>query len=168
MADALEQARQRMIAKRFGGNANGARTGGAGTARSKAKGSLSGPGGDDKKLSGVLKKMQMNPLNGVEEVNIFKNDGNVIHITKPRITASIPCNTFSVSGPSEEKPLTDLLPGIIPQLGEESMERLREYASAISAQQGGAAAADDDDDDDEVPDLVENFEEAAKEVDNLD
>ena len=163
MADALEEARKRMIAKRFGGNADGAKTGGKGSMALKAKGALGGAGGDDKKLSSVLKKMQMQPLNGIEEVNIFKSDGNVIHIKQPKIQASIPCNTFSINGRGEEKALTDLLPGIIPQLGPESMDKLREYAAQISAAQGGAAeGADDDDDDDEVPDLVENFEEAAK------
>lgn len=39
---------------------------------------------DDKKLSGVLKKMALTDLKGVEEVNIFKADGSVIHITAPK------------------------------------------------------------------------------------
>lgn len=28
----------------------------------------------------------MNPLNGIEEVNIFKDDGAVIHIRQPKST----------------------------------------------------------------------------------
>jgi nascent polypeptide-associated complex subunit beta len=39
---------------------------------------------DDSKLSGVLKKMALQPLNGVEEVNIFKDNGEVIHIVQPK------------------------------------------------------------------------------------
>jgi hypothetical protein len=39
---------------------------------------------DDKKLGSVLKKMSMTSINAVEEVNIFKNDGSVIHITGPK------------------------------------------------------------------------------------
>jgi hypothetical protein len=39
---------------------------------------------DDKKLGSVLKKMSMTNITGVEEVNIFKNDGTVIHITGPK------------------------------------------------------------------------------------
>ena len=62
MSQSMEEARKAMIAKRFGGNPNGARTGGAGTARNKSKGGLRGTGGDDKKLSAVLKKMQMQQL----------------------------------------------------------------------------------------------------------
>ena len=34
---------------------------------------------DDKKLSGVLKKMALTDIKGVEEVNIFKNDDGVIN-----------------------------------------------------------------------------------------
>jgi hypothetical protein len=32
----------------------------------------------------VLKKMALTDIKGVEEVNIFKNDGTVIHITGPK------------------------------------------------------------------------------------
>ena len=39
---------------------------------------------DDKKLGGVLKKMALQPINGVEEVNIFINTGEVIHIKQPK------------------------------------------------------------------------------------
>jgi len=160
---AMEEARRKMIEKRFGGNNNGAKTGGAGTQRLKAKGTVK-TGGEDLKLGGALKKMQLQPINGVEEVNIFKADGNVIHITQPKIQASIPSNTYVISGATETKPLQDLLPGILHQLGPESMERLRQYAAQM---QGGSAAAagsipEAADEDDDVPELVENFEEAAK------
>lgn len=163
MNAAMEEARQKMIEKRFGGNANGAKTGGAGSMRMKAKGTHKS-GGDDLKLGGVLKKMGLTAINGIEEVNIFKSDGNVIHIVQPKIQVSLPSNMYVVTGPAETKPLQDLLPGILHQLGPESMERLRQYAAQM--QGGGAipsvAEGDEEDDDDDVPDLVENFEEAAK------
>ena len=61
------------------------------------------------------------------------------------------------------KQLTELLPNILNQLGPEGLERLRKYAESLGvpgvSQNNAAAAADDDDD--EVPELVENFEEAA-------
>ena len=41
----MDEARKAMIAKRFGGNASGARTGGEGTARRKNKGSMKSSGG---------------------------------------------------------------------------------------------------------------------------
>lgn len=67
------------------------------------------------------------------------------------------------------KELTELVPGILNQLGPDSLASLRKLAESYqSLQQGqqrpGAPAAEEDDDDD-VPDLVENFdvEEQAKE-----
>jgi nascent polypeptide-associated complex subunit beta len=44
---------------------------------------------DDKKLGSVLKKMSMTSINAVEEVNIFKNDGSVIHITTPKSMSGV-------------------------------------------------------------------------------
>lgn len=41
----LEEARKAMIAKRFGGNTNGAATGGSGTTRRKNKGAHKSSGG---------------------------------------------------------------------------------------------------------------------------
>eukprot|EP00595_Chromulina_sp_UTEXLB2642_P001817 CAMPEP_0196764786 /NCGR_PEP_ID=MMETSP1095-20130614/6855_1 /TAXON_ID=96789 ORGANISM="Chromulina nebulosa, Strain UTEXLB2642" /NCGR_SAMPLE_ID=MMETSP1095 /ASSEMBLY_ACC=CAM_ASM_000446 /LENGTH=147 /DNA_ID=CAMNT_0042121229 /DNA_START=87 /DNA_END=530 /DNA_ORIENTATION=- len=145
-----------MIAKRFGGNANGAKT--ADGARRNKK-TIHKSGADDKKLQAVLKKMQLNSITGIEEVNIFKNNGEVIHITNPKIQASIPSNTFVVTGNAEVKQMTELLPNILSQLGPESLERLRKYAESLGA--NGTNQSNNDDDDDEVPDLVENFEEAA-------
>ena len=39
---------------------------------------------DDKKLGGVLKKMGFTEMKQMEEVNIFKDDGTVIHIKTPK------------------------------------------------------------------------------------
>jgi nascent polypeptide-associated complex subunit beta len=162
----MEEARKAMIAKRFGGNANGANTGGAVRRKKKAAAKT---GGDDKKLGSVLKKMSMNAINGVEEVNIFKEDGAVIHIRQPKIQCSVPSNTFVVSGHTEVKRLEELLPGILTQLGPESMDYLRAYAEAMGGKAAAAAGKgpavetiqEGEEEDEEVPDLVENFEEAA-------
>ena len=81
----------------------------------------------------------------------------------------MPSNTYVINGSAETKKLEELLPGILTQLGEESMGYLRDFAQrsgAMGAGMGGPAVPeeddeDDDDDDDQVPELVENFEEAA-------
>lgn len=176
--------------------------------------------------------MALQPINGVEEVNIFINNGEVIHIKQPKsqyiasyygaqnlkcriscacvgcipwlvtgaqyidcvmflrfasafivlvfsvvgccllcvvannsfvcyaVQGSVPSNTFVISGAAESKQLTELLPGILNQLGPESMDRLRKYAESLGVTGAGAGAAEEEDDD-EVPELVENFEEAA-------
>jgi nascent polypeptide-associated complex subunit beta len=40
--------------------------------------------GDDKKLQQSLKKLNVQPIQAIEEVNMFKSDGNVIHFAAPK------------------------------------------------------------------------------------
>ncbi len=83
------------------------------------------------------------------------------------VQASIPSNTYVITGASELKRLEELLPGIYTQLGQESADYLRSYAEAMGQMNGAQGGVDtinegnEEEDDDEVPDLVENFEEAA-------
>lgn len=76
-------------------------------------------------------------------------------------------NTFAVYGAGHVKELTELVPGILNQLGPDSLASLRKLAESYQAiqqsQQRPPAAAADDDDDDDVPDLVDNFEQVAVE-----
>lgn len=56
--------------------------GGKGTPRRKAVRKPKAPTGGidgDKKLQNALKKLNVQPLTGIEEVNMFKDDGNVLH-----------------------------------------------------------------------------------------
>jgi nascent polypeptide-associated complex subunit beta len=41
-------------------------------------------GTDDKKLQTALKKLNVQPIQAIEEVNMFKEDGNVIHFAAPK------------------------------------------------------------------------------------
>ena len=41
-------------------------------------------GADDKKLQTALKKLNVQPIQAIEEVNMFKEDGNVIHFSAPK------------------------------------------------------------------------------------
>ena len=63
--------------------------------------------------------------------------------------------------------ITEMLPGILNQLGAESLTHLKRLASNVSGGPGmggmeGTAGALDEEEDDEVPDLVENFDEVSK------
>lgn len=85
------------------------------------------------------------------------------------VQASIPSNTFVVSGNTQVKRLEELLPQILTQLGPESMDYLRSYAESMGALKPKQGAnietineGDEEEEDDDVPDLVENFEEAAE------
>lgn len=60
------------------------RIGGKGTPRRKIKKVSRASGTDDKKLQGVLKKLNVQPIAGIEEVNMFKEDGTVLHFSAPK------------------------------------------------------------------------------------
>merc|ERR1711978_345543 len=116
---------------------------------------------------GSLKKLSVNNIPGIEEVNMIKDDGTVIHFNNPKVQASLAANTFAVTGHAENKQITEMLPGILNQLGAESLTHLKRLASNVSGGQGmggmeGAGGAMDEEEDDEVPDLVENFDEVSK------
>jgi len=141
------------------------RIGGKGTPRRKTKKVHKSSTTDDKKLQATLKKMNVQPIQAIEEVNMFKEDGNVIHFSAPKVQASVPSNTFAIYGNGEDKELTELVPGILNQLGPDSLASLRKLAESYQSLQkkdGGAVGKkdDEDDDDDDIPELVdgENFE----------
>ncbi|KAK4550785.1 Nascent polypeptide-associated complex subunit beta [Oleoguttula mirabilis] len=137
---------------------------GKGTPRRKVKKVHKTSGTDDKKLQTTLKKMNVQPITAIEEVNMFKSDGNVIHFSAPKVHASVPSNTFALYGAGEDKELTELVPGILNQLGPDSLASLRKLAESYQSLQKGGEGEEKkdggDDDDEEIPDLVEgeNFE----------
>jgi len=135
------------------------RIGGKGTPRRKMKRSTKSSGVDDKKLQTALKKLNVQPIQAIEEVNMFKSDGNVIHFAAPKVHAAVPANTFAIYGNGEDKELTELVPGILNQLGPDSLASLRKLAESYQSMQkkegdGDKKDEDDDDDDDEIPALV--------------
>ena len=164
--DSMAAARQKMIAKRFGGagSASCTATGGKGSVRRKKKVVTRSSGAQtDAKLAAALKKLGATNIPGIEEVNLFREDGKVIHFVNPKVQASIAANTYIISGPSETKPLQDLLPSIVSQLGMDNLSQLKSFAEQAGAAGGGALAGGEDDDDDDVPDLVDgNFEEVSE------
>lgn len=155
-----------MIARRFGG-VDQSRTGGKGTVRRKKKTMHKTTTSDDKKLGSTLKKLGVTNIPAIEEVNLFTSDGKVIHFTNPKVQASIAANTYVISGTNEVKALTELLPGIMNQLGPDNLQHLKSIAETMAKPSDAANDAlddidEDDDDDDDVPELVENFEDVSK------
>merc|ERR1712146_530994 len=134
------------------------RTGGKGSVRRKKKAIHKTTTTDDKRLQNTLKRLGVNNIPGIEEVNLFKDNGTVIHFNNPKVQASIAANTYVISGHAETKKLQDLLPGIINQLGPDNLANLKKIAESYSNKKDDDADGDDDD----VPDLVENFEEASQ------
>eukprot|EP00930_Biecheleria_cincta_P042011 TRINITY_DN2888_c0_g2_i5.p1 TRINITY_DN2888_c0_g2~~TRINITY_DN2888_c0_g2_i5.p1 ORF type:complete len:161 (+),score=53.73 TRINITY_DN2888_c0_g2_i5:72-554(+) len=137
------------------------RTGGKGTARRTKLTKHASTGADDKQLQAQLKRLGVNSIPGIEEVNMFQEDGTVLHFSAPKVQASVAANTYVITGHGENKRLEELLPGIINQLGPDNLANLKRIAEGFSAAQsaagGGADAADED-----IPDIGENFEEVSK------
>merc|ERR1712029_1025404 len=117
------------------------RIGGKGTARRKKKFVHRTATTDDKKLQSSLKKLSVNNIPGIEEVNMIKDDGTVIHFNNPKVQASLAANTFAVTGHGENKQITDLLPGILNQLGAESLTHLKKLASNVPSGMDGTDGA---------------------------
>lgn len=64
--------------------------------------------------------------------------------------------------------IAEMLPSILTQLGPDGLKHLKRLASDVVANKISAGAAAADAVDDDVPELVENFEEAAnKDIENI-
>ena len=76
------------------------------------------------------------------------------------VHASVPSNTFAIYGNGEDKELTELVPGILNQLGPDSLASLRKLAESYQTMQKKDGGDSKEDDDDDIPDLVagDNFE----------
>merc|ERR1712118_45904 len=144
--DADVAAAREKLAAKFGA----VRTGGAGSFRRKTRKQGSSGVVDDKALQAQLKRLGVNNIPGIEDVNMFKDDGTVLHFNSPKVQASITANTYVVCGHGETKQLQELLPGIINQLGADNLMNLKRIAEQIGANAGASK-----DDDDDVPDLID-------------
>merc|ERR1711899_691083 len=116
---------------------------------------------DDKKIQQTLKKFSCSNLPGIDEVNMFKEDGNVIHFKNPKVTASPTSNTFTVAGHNEVKKITEI-PGVLNQLGLEGLQGLQQWAKSQGIGQDPAAAKKADG----LADIPEtgNFDEAEEDA----
>ncbi|KAJ3074526.1 Nascent polypeptide-associated complex subunit beta [Podochytrium sp. JEL0797] len=131
------------------------RIGGKGTPRRKVTKPVKTAGSDGKKLEAALKKLNAQSLPGIEEINMFKEDGSVLHFVAPKVSASVENNTIVISGAPTKKDLTELVPGILPQLGADSLNQLRQMAAAFQQQAAaGSSSAAAGSNDDDVPELV--------------
>lgn len=143
-------ARQKLFAK------FDSRIGGKGTQRRKVKATNAKPVvvTDDKKLGGQFKKMGLNQIAGIEEVNMFTDKNEVIHFKEPKVHASLQANTYAITGASDKKSLQEMLPKVISQLGSENLMSLRKVMEQAAANQQVS----------DIPDLADtNFEDVSKE-----
>ncbi|KAJ8040386.1 Transcription factor BTF3-like 4 [Holothuria leucospilota] len=141
------------------------RIGGKGTTRRKRKLVHKTAKGDDKRLQSVLKRLAVNSIHGIEEVNMMKDDGSVIHFNNPKVQASAAANTFAITGLAENKQLEEMLPEILSQLGVETARDVRKLAQGmVDAEAAGMMQSTiEEEDEDDVPTLVGNFDAPSKE-----
>mmetsp|Transcript_122441 Transcript_122441/g.380561 ORF Transcript_122441/g.380561 Transcript_122441/m.380561 type:complete len:160 (-) Transcript_122441:115-594(-) len=148
----VQEAREKMKA-RF----EAVRTGGKGTARRTKRAKHTSHAADDKQLQAQLKRLGVNSIPGIEEVNMFTESGSVIHFSAPKVQASVQANTYVITGHAENKRLEELLPGIINQLGPDNLMNLKRIAEGYAAGAGKAAASADE----EIPEVGESFEDVS-------
>jgi len=143
------------LAQKFG---ESVRIGGKGTQRRKKKTVHKSNVNEDKKLKQAIKRFGVQPLQDIDEVNMFKEDSSVLHFKKPFVQFAVRENLLVVTGAPESKQLTDLLPGILKQVGPKQYEFLKKFAQSAK---GGETIAEEKEED-EVPDLVGgNFDDIA-------
>lgn len=97
---------------------------------------------DDKRIAQTLKKFNCSPLPAIDEVNMFKEDGTVIHFKNPTVKASPTSNTFTISGHNENKKITEI-PGVLNQLGLEGLQGLQAWAKSQGLMDGNGPNPDE-------------------------
>ncbi|XP_055344152.1 transcription factor BTF3 homolog 4-like [Paramacrobiotus metropolitanus] len=142
------------------------RIGGKGTARRKKKVMHHPVVKDDKQLINTLKKLGANPIPGIEEVNLFKDNNTVTVIKNPKVQTALACNTFSVAGTAVEKPASEVVPSFnVNSMHPDNLMQLRNLGNLLNrarqeGKMGGGASAPTANDDD-VPVPQENFDQNA-------
>jgi len=164
---------QAKLRARYGNKAGSTRTGGGKNAMRRKKFRQKKSTNEfEKRLQANLKKLSCNTIPGIEEVNLFKSDGTVIHFVSPKVDAEVSSNTFIVSGNYTHNKIEELLPDILPQIGSDHLTQLKDYAEKFEALKpqnddadGGDAPPLVADGGDDVPMLIDedlNFEAVAQ------
>lgn len=144
------------LAEKFSDNT---RVGGKGSERRKKKVAPKNQVNDDKKLKNAIKKFNVHPLPEIGEVNMFKDDGSVVQFKNPEVLASVPSNTFVVTGKHDTKKIKDVLPEVLTHLGPKQLAELKELTKGKVPE----GIKEENEDDEDVPNLVnENFEKAGE------
>eukprot|EP00761_Pharyngomonas_kirbyi_P011220 gb/GECH01011245.1/.p1 GENE.gb/GECH01011245.1/~~gb/GECH01011245.1/.p1 ORF type:complete len:155 (+),score=50.34 gb/GECH01011245.1/:1-465(+) len=112
------------------------RTGGKGSMRrvAKKRATAKGPSPDDRKIQTALKKLGLNPIPGIEEVNMFMNDSSIMQFKHPKVQTAFQANTHVVSGKPQHKDLKEVLPDVMNQLGSDNVSQLQQLADTLKQQ----------------------------------
>jgi nascent polypeptide-associated complex subunit beta len=105
-----------------------ARDGGKGTERRKQR-TMPRATADDKAIKGLYKRLGVQPVPQIDEVNMFKDDGSILHFVNPEVHFNYQNHVVVVSGDSRTASAKELLPDIISQLGPRQMHLLQDLIS---------------------------------------
>ena len=128
------------------------RIGGKGTPKRKVKVVHHNSSNSDKQTKEVIKKLQAQPLQELNEVNLFTKDLKVLQFKNPEVFGNLPNQIFIVCGQSEEKLVKDNFAEFITQLSKSQLDQLKGAFPAEGDKKGKQ---------EDVPQLV-NFEEESK------
>lgn len=118
---------------------------------------------DDKRLQSTLKRLGVNTIPGIEEVLLINADGSALQFNNPKVQASIAANTYVVSGASQPKRAQDVMASMLAGMGGMAgLQQMMGGMGGMPAFNPEGAADEPEDEDDDVPELVENFEQAAQ------
>ena len=157
----MNQEKLNKLKQKFGN----VRTGGKGSVRRRRKVTKKTGAQDDKKLKSALNRLQVRDIPAIEVVNLFREDGGVTQFVNPKVQASIPANTYVVTGTPEDKTLQDVMKNSYLELmmsAGSDPKRMQQFAELLQSVNPKSETGDDDD----IPDLVgdTNFEDVANET----
>ncbi|ORZ29433.1 NAC domain-domain-containing protein [Catenaria anguillulae PL171] len=89
---------------------------------------------DDKKVHAALKKLNVTAIPNIEEVNMFRDDGKVMHFPNPKIQASVQSQTFAVYGKPVVKDMLEM-PELMGQMGNQQM-MIQQLLQQLQGNQG--------------------------------
>ena len=98
--------------------------GGKGTPKRKVKVVHHSTSNNDKQTKDIIKKLQAQPLQDLNEINLFTKDLKVMQFKNPDVYGNIPNQTFIVCGNHEEKTVKDNFAEFITQLSSAQMTEL--------------------------------------------
>ncbi|KAJ1835597.1 Nascent polypeptide-associated complex subunit beta [Coemansia sp. RSA 2711] len=138
------------------------RVGGKGTPRRKVKKATGTVAKEDPKIASTLKQLGVQPIPGIDTINMFMEGGKVMAFNAPRLSANVQANTFVVAGKPEEKSPEQAITEMISRMGTFDPSMLSQLASLTENAQGSTDAGDVDDD---IPDLIAGGDDVAKSTD---
>ena len=149
------------LAQRFKGV--NTRLGGKGTQKRKHKAKDKNKMSTSKKMKTIEKKLGVQPLPDIAEVNLFREDGNVWHFANPNLKGSIQNQVLIVSQEPEIKNIQNNFAEFVSHMGPNEMSKLKDMVKDMKPpgeEKEAKLEAPEDEEEDEAPELV-NFEEVA-------